>query len=766
MTVLSSVIGALRKAADYNRHELAPPQVILWPDEERLWVDCIQTLRANYPALWVLGDYAPDQGSGPSAWLRLQLDTHRGVDVPLIYLPGVGRGAFREAESLPAAAKHLFALQFQGQFWLQKNGRDWTPLAFLSNAEGGLGLDVAVDQGTKTAIQEVLAALLQVTVAELGGRKLEASDFRAIITTDPVRTLLQWMSDPAGCKRELQQFGSAWASFCAVCRADFGVDPEGDGVLSAVDKLTQGTGSWPVVWGRYKESPRAYAGIKVLLDNRKPLDMFQNRETYPQVNREEEEKLASDLAKLASAAPKDALEQIFVLHTAHTERASWVWAALGDSPLALAIGHLREVAERVRATGTPATWPQLAEFYMSSGWQADRSVLHALAVARTPAAFQAVASAVRAIYLAWLDKLALIAQGLAASYPNPGPATCRQLGADASTVYLFADGLRMDLAKSLEAQLLAGGLEVSLEHAWSALPSVTATAKPAWMPLAERLGGPLEGGSFQPKEIATGKALVHARFKQLLPELGIGFLPTNTFELPTQCAWTEAGAFDSYGHDQGAKLAWRVEEELASLQLRIEGLLQAGWKTVRVVTDHGWLLLPGGLPKAELPRHLTEARWGRCAAPEPGAQHGYAVTGWFWDAMEPVVLAPGIACFKAAMEYAHGGLTVQECLIPTLIVRSSASRAAIRVRILEQKWAGLRINIVFEGAEGLTIDLRTKAADGTTSVAKSTAVAKADGQRTSVLVAADDDAGKAAFVVAIDQTGQPVFKQAIVIGEN
>ncbi len=766
MTVLARLLGVLRKAADYNRHELAPPRVILWPDEERLWVNCIQALRADYPALWVLGGYDPVQGSGPAAWLRLQLDTHSSADVPVIYLPGIGRAAFRRAEDFPKLATHLFALQYQGQFLCQKNGRDLTPTAFLSNLEGGLGLDVAGDQDTKTAIQEALPALLQVSVAELGGRRLEASDFRAIITTDPVRTLLQWMSDPAGCKRELLKFGSAWASFCAVCRADFGLDPDGDGALSAAERLTQGSGGWPVVWGRYKDTPRTYTGIKSLLENCQPLDMFKNREYYPQINREEEEKLAADMAQLASAAPKDAVEKIIQLHAEHAHRAKWVWAELGDSPLARAIVFLREMAEQVRATGTPGTWAQLAEFYLASGWQADRSVLQALAVARTPAALQAVGVAVRASYLAWLDKLALVAQGLAATYPNTGPATCRQFPVDASTVYLFVDGLRMDLAKSLEAQLIADGLEVSLEHAWSALPSVTATAKPAWLPLAEKLRGPLEGGSFQPKEAATGKALVHARFKQLLQELGIAYLADNALELPTQCAWTESGAFDTHGHDEGAKLAWRVNDELASLQVRIAGLLQAGWKTVRVVTDHGWLLFPGGLPKAELPKHLTESRWGRCAAPEPGAQHGYAVTNWFWDAMEPVVLAPGIACFKAGMEYAHGGLTVQECLIPTLNVRSQGNSAGNTVRVVEKKWAGLRLNIYFEGAAGLLIDLRIRAADGTTSVAESTAVARADGERTSILAATDDDAGKTAFLVAIDQNGQPVFKQAIVIGEN
>ncbi|MDZ7697084.1 MAG: hypothetical protein U5R49_09255 [Deltaproteobacteria bacterium] len=77
---------------------------------------------------------------------------------------------------------------------------------------------------------------------------------------------------------------------------------------------------------------------------------------------------------------------------------------------------------------------------------------------------------------------------------------------------------------------------------------------------------------------------------------------------PEDCAWTELGFLDTYGHDQGAKLAWRVEEELTALAQRIGDLLQAGWTVVKVITDHGWLLMPGGLPRAELPKHLTESR--------------------------------------------------------------------------------------------------------------------------------------------------------------
>lgn len=140
MTVLSAILQSIRNVASYNKHELAAPRVILWPDENRLWIECIEPLRASYPALWSLGDYVPDHATGPAAWLRYQLETQESTHVPVMYLPGIGRSAFRSADQCPSGAKHLFALQFQGQFWTQKNGKDWAPFALFSSADGGLGL--------------------------------------------------------------------------------------------------------------------------------------------------------------------------------------------------------------------------------------------------------------------------------------------------------------------------------------------------------------------------------------------------------------------------------------------------------------------------------------------------------------------------------------------------------------------------------------------------------------------------------------------------
>ena len=767
MTILESILGSLRSAALYNKHELAAPRVILWPDEERLWTQCIEPLRACYPSLWSLGDYAPDQGTGPAAWLRYQLEIQEGDNVPVIYLPGIGRAAFRSANQCPNQAKHLFALQFQGQFWTQKNGKGWTPFAFLSNGDGGLGLDVAADQETKKAIQVCLLALLEVELDALKGGKLEAGDFRAIVQKDPADTILRWMGDPAKIKLDLQRLGADWATFCAVCLADYHFDPEKDGAITAAEKLTSSAPAWLLVWARYKKAPLAYPGIKEMLASMIPSDLFGTAGEYrPSYNRGEEERLGKDLLALSSVPTKDALVKIKALAAEHAHRSTWVWATLGESPLAIAICHLRDLAEVVQSSGNPSTWEALADYYSTIGWKADHGMLRALDAVRSTAATKAVISAIRAAYLPWLEKFSTLTHALVTTYPATGPQTCRTLPAEEGTVYLFADGLRMDLARDLEEKLTSSGLDVRLEHEWSALPTVTATAKHAWLPLAGKLGGPLEGEGFEPKELSSGKTITQARFKQLIEGLGISFLVFDGTLFPTGCAWAEFGSIDATGHNAGAKLTWRVEEELAGLQQRILELLHVGWSKVKVITDHGWLMLPGGLPKSELPKHLTASRWGRCAIPSPGAQHGYPMTSWFWDAAEAVVLAPGVSCFIAGMEYAHGGLTLQEALIPSLTVSAKETGGTQSVVMKEMKWSRMRLNTVLVGAQGLTIDIRSKVADAATSFAASPMIAAADGQRTSILVEDDAAIGTPAFLVVIDQEGQTIFKQPIVIGED
>src|SRR4030042_6101630 len=160
-------------------------------------------------------------------------------------------------------------------------------------------------------------------------------------------------------------------------------------------------------------------------------------------------------------------------------------------------------------------------------------------------------------------------------------------------------------------------MEVSATWRWASLPTVTATAKPAASPIAGKLRGGHMKEDFCPELKETGVELATERFRELLSDAGFQMLgPVETGEPLAQDArgWTEYGEFDKLGHNLQAKMTALIEDQLDLLLERVQGLLEAGWKLVRVVTDHGWLLAPGGLPKVQLPKYLADGRGARGAA--------------------------------------------------------------------------------------------------------------------------------------------------------
>ncbi len=68
---------------------------------------------------------------------------------------------------------------------------------------------------------------------------------------------------------------------------------------------------------------------------------------------------------------------------------------------------------------------------------------------------------------------------------------------------------------------------------------------------------------------------------------------------------------------------------LNEIRDRVGQLLMSGWKTVHIVTDHGWLLVPGRLPQIDLPGVLTENKWKRCAVIKEGAVTDERLYPWY-----------------------------------------------------------------------------------------------------------------------------------------
>lgn len=774
MTPLDQLKRTIRSAAAYNPDVQAAPACILWPDRERLWEPVIAQIQADLPELFVLGDYAPEQRSGPAIWLRCAIaGTLEGIKCdaetpPILYLPGVGRQDLRAVSECPEALKPLAELQYRGVIWTQVNAKDWTPLAFLSSQQGGLDLDIARDGATRQALLAALPRLLKEAITDLQSRHLDADAFNTLLTGgDPVRDLLDWLNQPEAMKDGMS--GQEWRAFCQVCHSRFGIHPERDSALEAAENLTQRQGNWKTVWLRFTEAPHRYPQLIEQLRRLPPPDLglFPDPEeiaVWPQLNQQEEERLYYALCELNNKPAHQARERLKVLESEHCMRRDWVWADLGESPLAMALAPLAVLAKVTQRSLAGGQAEDMRKFYACEGWKADDALLRALAEVTGQREQEAIFTAIRSVYHRWADEAARhlqqvwkpgvdgLKRGEGSSHARPGECV------------LFVDGLRLDCGKRLAQRLTRQGLEIQEHTTWAALPSVTGTGKYAVAPIlgSDGIHEEPDGYQFTPITRHLFQKLLRENGWQVLERRQVEQLHKETLDT-SKPAWCEFGDIDHAGHERGWKLAQHVDDMLGEVAERIQALLAQGWSQVRVVTDHGWLLLPGELPKTELPASLVETKWGRCAALKPGAHTDAARFPWYWNEQVHFALAESIHCFKAGETYTHGGLSLQECVTPELVVTGSAGPKP-SVLVDDLVWKGLRCTIAVEGdSDGLTLDVRRHAGDPASSLVLSPKPFKAGG-KASVVVEDDDLEGESAYAVVLDAAGQVLAQRSTTIG--
>ena len=229
-------------------------------------------------------------------------------------------------------------------------------------------------------------------------------------------------------------------------------------------------------------------------------------------------------------------------------------------------------------------------------------------------------------------------------------------------------------------------------------------------------------------------------------------------------AWTEIGKIDSLGHSLDSALVRQIEPEIESVVDRVDALLSAGWNKVRVVTDHGWVLLPGGLPKIELPPYLVETKWARCAAVKGESTPSVPTYPWYWNPVLRIASPPGIGAFRVNTEYAHGGISLQECVVPDLIVERGETAVSATIKTI--KWRGMRCRVgVDTNASGISIDLRLNWKQAGSSIAATPKKLTETGEA-SLVVSDDSHEGAAASVVLFDQSGRVLDYRATTIGEE
>ena len=776
MRIIEALRDAIRHVANYNRNTQVSPFCILWPDKDRQWEASVPLLREVLPELLTLGDYDVSKRTGPAIWLRYAVS---GLDpqtplieghIPILYLPGVSRQELRAVENCPDHLKAIAELQYRGVFWSQYSSKDWTIVAFLVSSQGGLGLDVAQDNDTKNALMLAINRLLEEDVETLKGKRLEKDFFNELVSgKDVPKDILLWMDDADRFK--LSRDENAWKAFIEICVSQFAFNPEKAGTIEAAKLLANHQGPWITVWDRYREAASRYPSIPDVIRKAQPpaFDLFSDVETvggWPQWNESEEKDLLVRLTRCAQQPSHIARAEVLKLEGTHGSRRKLVWAELGFAPLAMVLKPLSELAELIGEDLPSATVKDLEEAYRTVGWKVDAAMLAVLSIPVSEELHLVISSVIQVLYEPWMENAARKLQALVQKAGYPGD---RNKQPDPKfndgTCIVFVDGLRYDTAKRLKEMIEADGREVEEYPFWTTLPSITISGKAAVTPVASLLDGSGDPKEFIPGVAGTNHSLKGGyHLRKLLVDSGWQILEKQQTGDVKGRAWCEVGNLDEEGHNRGWKLALHLESLLKEIRERVITLSEAGWKTIRIVTDHGWILLPEGLPKTELPSYLTESKSGRCASIKVGAASEQMVYPWYWDTAWDVALAPGISCYRAREEYQHGGLSLQECLTLQLTIKGKKISSDAFNGSLTLTWKGLRCSVVADGDFfGLSVDIRLEPGLASTSVVTEPKPFRDNGT-TSVVVEDEDLDGKAASLLLLDVNNNVIYQMDTHIG--
>lgn len=341
--------------------------------------------------------------------------------------------------------------------WSQINAKDWTIPAYLKSDQGGLGLDVAQDNDVKNAMRLALYRLFDEDVSLLKGKRLDKDYFNTVLTGgDPIRDLLQWLDQ--GNAFQASRGENERKAFVEVCKSQLAFNSQNEGFLAGSAKLANHEGPWHAVWERYCEAPKRYPNIPAQIRKcRPPSDVIFWRmgdgsfDGWPLWNDDQEKNLHRDVMALAKAPAHEARAKIKETEKQRRRRRSLVWAELGDASPACAVEHLATISDITKSGLAAGSVDDLAAGYRGHGWRVDDGVIRALGQVESSADFDAVTTAIRSVYLPWVEESARHLQKLVdgASFPGGTCLTAKTAPFSPGDCVLFVDGLRFDTGERL-----------------------------------------------------------------------------------------------------------------------------------------------------------------------------------------------------------------------------------------------------------------------------------------------------------------------------
>jgi hypothetical protein len=769
ISIYDKVIQALKHCENHNSYLMVKPEVILWPDPENQWLDVMNVLQEIMPQLLIYGNYEPAKKQGPAIWLKCMMvkmlpeaDWDENV-IPIIYLPNVSKSDLRKVENAVFNFQPLLEYQYTGTLFTQENGREWSILAFVENPDIGLGIKVAKDNATRDALKKALPTIFQDGEVLTSKALIDADYLNNQLFRDITPAILKWM-----CKGDaaLQNMDAGKREvFKSLCKSQYDFEPDHKNIKAIAEKLGAQKGSWKYVWQLYATAPRKYPEIENLLRLAKPADLGTGifalpDESWPQVNEQKEEDLGHALVKAAKLDKTEALQTLTALEKEHSVRRNWVWFELEKAPLANALQYLLQMCSKTMESFSSSSIEALKLYYTTKGYAIDQLMRKSLLTVKSEKDKKIVKGFIQLFFQPWLENITKKFQTLVEA--DPIIFTSQAANVEGEAFVLFVDAFRYELAEEFCERLSKYKFKFSLQAGWSAIPSLTPTAKPNISPISTAVSVQSGITEFRP-QLKSGKDLLTNVFRDALQAHNFKLI-TNANDIDGEGNyWQEIGDIDKKGHEEQANMVRRIEELFEKVQETLEVAFERGIKRIKIVTDHGWLLLPGGLPKTQLNAGLTETRWGRCALIKEGASTDLLHLPWRWNPSTYIAYAPGISFFKANQEYAHGGISLHECLVPIMMVENPNNAMHIEAEVKAVKWVNLKCTIqTTDVPDGYLVDIRTKYNDAKTSIILSQ---KKSIKGNSVTVMVDDFAEhQAATIVLMDESERILDRKLTTVG--
>ncbi|MDY7076477.1 MAG: PglZ domain-containing protein, partial [Chloroflexota bacterium] len=272
------------------------------------------------------------------------------------------------------------------------------------------------------------------------------------------------------------------------------------------------------------------------------------------------------------------------------------------------------------------------------------------------------------------------------------------LAAREKVAYFLTDALRFDMGRDLAGALSTLG-EIDLQPVASTLPTITSVGMAALMPGADNaLTMRALGDDLIPHLGERCLKTSADRMKLLAEKYGDRFVDAEISEFLSLPSVAKRKARlknadlvvvrDSRIDRMGETITLRearkyMTDLLGDLKAAVTQLIHLGYGYVVVATDHGHVLLPEVLPGDVVP-HSPAGEWPlkkRRSLLGQQIKEGKGTTvlsaahvGIQGDATE-LVVPNGFGVYSRGSGYFHGGLSLQECVLPLITLRAKSHPA-------------------------------------------------------------------------------------------